>query len=392
MAKVRFDMVAESSTTTGTGNFTVAGAKNPGRTLATAGVATSDTFKYRISHDVNNEWEVGLGTLLTSTTFSRSVLFSSNSNSLVSFSAGNKTVELVVDSADLAALETRASTTEVLTGTDVVKAVTADAVAALWEKGTDNSGGATITLGDGYQFDLITSTTTITALAFTTDKAGRMAQLRFTTSRQVTHNATTLQSPTAANLLFESGDMMLVESLGSGNFRIVTYWRKDVVQNLPGVVAIVANAAATALTTNLSCGTFTIPAGYLRVQSVYRFFAHYVFVRAATVPTITIEVLVNGSVVETLVLTFSASATSGGWVEALMVCRTTGGTGTVMVTMTQASNGGTNIVNQILATTGTAPDTIDTTVARSIEMRMRMTTAVASNTLTVVQGLIEKVN
>lgn len=104
MAKVRFDMVAESSTTTGTGTITLGGAKNPGRTFATAGVATSDTFKYRISHDTNNEWEVGTGTLASSTTFTRSVIASSNANALVNFSAGNKTVELVTDRLDLAQL------------------------------------------------------------------------------------------------------------------------------------------------------------------------------------------------------------------------------------------------------------------------------------------------
>jgi hypothetical protein len=96
-------MVAESSTSTTTGNFTLAGAKNPGRTFATAGVAVSDTFKYLIRHDTSNEWEVGLGTLLTSTTFSRSAITSSNANALVNFSAGTKTVELVIDSQDLSA-------------------------------------------------------------------------------------------------------------------------------------------------------------------------------------------------------------------------------------------------------------------------------------------------
>lgn len=111
MAKVRFDMVAESSTTTGTGTITLGGAKNPGRTFNTAGVATSDTFKYRISHDVNNEWEVGTGTLASSTTFTRSVIASSNANALVNFSAGNKTVELVVDKGDLDAMEAVASDT-----------------------------------------------------------------------------------------------------------------------------------------------------------------------------------------------------------------------------------------------------------------------------------------
>ncbi len=387
-------MVAESSTTTGTGNVTVAGAKNPGQTLTVSGVAVSDTFKYRMSHDTLNEWEIGLGTMLTSTTFTRSVLSSSNSNALVNFSAGNKTVELVLDSADIAAMEARASTTEQLTGTDAIKAATPDSVAALWEKGTDNAGAGTITLGDGFQFDLITSTTTITAIAFTTDKAGRTALLRFTTSRQVTHNATSLISPTEANLLFESGDLMWVESLGGGNFRIITYWRRDAIQNLPGLVAIVTNGAATNAATNLTFGTFTVPANMMRVQSVLRFTGYFAFLHtAAATPTLTIEVLINGSVIETLVITpLSTAATYSGKVEALITVRTVGGSGTVFCNIWCVTTAGSNSTGQIGGTTGTATDVVDTTAARSIEMRIRMTTAVPSNTLTVTQGFIEKVN
>lgn len=135
MAKVRFDMVAESSTTTGTGTFTLGGAKNPGRTFATAGVATSDTFKYRISHDVNNEWEVGTGTLASSTTFTRSVIASSNANALVNFSAGNKTVELVVDKGDLDAMDIGTGGLQTVLGTvtsgnvDAVVSAASDTVA-----------------------------------------------------------------------------------------------------------------------------------------------------------------------------------------------------------------------------------------------------------------------
>jgi hypothetical protein len=135
MAKVRFDMVAESSTTTGTGTITLGGAKNPGRTFATAGVANGDTFKYRISHDVNNEWEVGTGTQVTSTTFSRSVIASSNANALVSFTAGNKTVELVVDKGDLDAMESGAGGLQTTLGTvttgnfDAVVSAASDTVA-----------------------------------------------------------------------------------------------------------------------------------------------------------------------------------------------------------------------------------------------------------------------
>jgi len=121
-----------------------------------------------------------------------------------------------------------ASTTEVLTGTDAAKFVTPDALAALWEAGTDNAGGATITLGDGGVFNLITSTTAITAFAFTTDKAGRTARIRFQTARVLTHNSTSLiLNLGGANITTEVGDTCTVVSLGGGNFRVVDYERAD---------------------------------------------------------------------------------------------------------------------------------------------------------------------
>jgi hypothetical protein len=120
-----------------------------------------------------------------------------------------------------------ASTTNVLTGTATNVAATPDAIAALWEAGTDNAGGATITMGEGGSFNLITSTTAITALAFTTDKAARTAVLRFNTIRTLTHNGTSLILPTAASITTAVGDICQAESLGSGNFRVNWYTRAN---------------------------------------------------------------------------------------------------------------------------------------------------------------------
>lgn len=93
-------MVSENSSTTGTSDVTLTGARTPGQTFTGAGVAVADTFKYGIYHASLNQFEIGLGTMLTSTTFSRSPITSSNSNALVSFSAGGLIVELVMDSDD----------------------------------------------------------------------------------------------------------------------------------------------------------------------------------------------------------------------------------------------------------------------------------------------------
>lgn len=90
------DRVRESSSTTGTGTITLAGAYIGFQTFASA-VTDGDTVYYTIhntSPGVETEWEVGLGTFTASgATLSRdTILSSSNSGSAVNFSAGTKEV------------------------------------------------------------------------------------------------------------------------------------------------------------------------------------------------------------------------------------------------------------------------------------------------------------
>jgi hypothetical protein len=86
------DRVNETSTTTGTGTFTLAGAVTGFQTFSAIG--NGNTTYYTIVLQGGTEWEVGLGTYTSSgTTLSRdTVLSSSNGGSLVNFSAGTKNV------------------------------------------------------------------------------------------------------------------------------------------------------------------------------------------------------------------------------------------------------------------------------------------------------------
>jgi hypothetical protein len=89
-----FDRVKETSITTGTGAFTLAGASIGYRTFA-AVLSVGDTCPYCIAAQGGTEWEVGIGTLSASTTLARTtVLASSNGGSAVNFSAGAKNVFL----------------------------------------------------------------------------------------------------------------------------------------------------------------------------------------------------------------------------------------------------------------------------------------------------------
>ena len=92
MALVLHDRVQETTTTTGTGTVTLAGAVLGYQSFSAIG--NGNTTYYTIAHQTANEWEVGVGTYTSSgTTLSRdTVLSSSNSGSTVNFSAGTKDV------------------------------------------------------------------------------------------------------------------------------------------------------------------------------------------------------------------------------------------------------------------------------------------------------------
>ena len=102
MALVINDRVKETTTTTGTGTVSLAGAVTGFETFA-AGIGNSNTVYYCISHQTAAEFEVGLGTLdgdssdLARTT----VISSSNSDSAVDFSAGTKDVFCTIPASKL---------------------------------------------------------------------------------------------------------------------------------------------------------------------------------------------------------------------------------------------------------------------------------------------------
>jgi hypothetical protein len=92
MAFVLKDRVKETSTTTGTGTFTLAGAATGFQSFSVIG--NGNTTFYTIVDSAAGAWEVGIGTYTSSgTLLSRdTVLESSNSGSLVNFGSGSKDV------------------------------------------------------------------------------------------------------------------------------------------------------------------------------------------------------------------------------------------------------------------------------------------------------------
>ena len=84
MALILKDRVQETSTTTGTGTLTLAGAVTQFQTFSSA-VGNGNTTYYTIYNAGGTQWEVGVGTVGAGTLSRDTVLSSSNANALVSF-------------------------------------------------------------------------------------------------------------------------------------------------------------------------------------------------------------------------------------------------------------------------------------------------------------------
>lgn len=82
----------------------------------------------------------------------------------------------------------------------------------------------------------ITGTTTITG--FATGQAGIIRYLVFDGALTFTHNATSLILPAGANITTAAGDVAVMASEGSGNWRCIVYYKKD-------GTPVVAGASAT---------------------------------------------------------------------------------------------------------------------------------------------------
>lgn len=102
MSFVLGDRVQETSTTTGTGALTLAGAVLSFATFAAAIGAGNDTY-YTITNPGTGEWEVGVGAVGSGTLTRTTVLKSSNADAAVNFTAGTKNVFCTLPAAGLTA-------------------------------------------------------------------------------------------------------------------------------------------------------------------------------------------------------------------------------------------------------------------------------------------------
>lgn len=135
MALVLDDRVQETTTTTGTGTVTLAGAVTGYQSFAAIG--NGNTTYYCITDGTN--WETGLGTYTSSgTTLARTtVLESSNSNNLVDFPAGSKNVFVTYPASQAVLLTgTQTLTNKTLTSPTITGAVMSSMASSVITAGT----------------------------------------------------------------------------------------------------------------------------------------------------------------------------------------------------------------------------------------------------------------
>lgn len=133
MALIVEDCVVETSTTTGTGALTLAGAMTGFKAFSSVMTSPSDTCYYLIeavdgSGIRTGDWEAGLGTYSAANTLTRTTpQRSSNANAAVVFAAGTKRVHLSATRSYLALLANiYATAAEIRTGTEAAKAIAPD--------------------------------------------------------------------------------------------------------------------------------------------------------------------------------------------------------------------------------------------------------------------------
>jgi hypothetical protein len=97
MAVKFYARVKDTTTSTGAGTFTCSGSPPAGFRTFSSKLVIGDLFYYCIEQQVAGEWEVGMGRWLGTHQFDRILVTgSSNSDTIVTFSAGTKNVFMTV--------------------------------------------------------------------------------------------------------------------------------------------------------------------------------------------------------------------------------------------------------------------------------------------------------
>lgn len=217
MALIFADRIKETSETTGVGSLTLGGSV-AGFKSFNSEMSNTDTCYYCIDDTVGN-WEVGLGTYQDTDVLARTtVIRSSNSNSLVNFGAGSKTVFLTVP-----AFRTKYHPTSVSSNTAIATTSNTDNYMIVPETGVVSgvlfSGTTALAANDtNYITFSVTnlgqagagSVAILAAVAGNTTKATGGSAISANTKRELTLHTT------ASNLNVVAGDRLLIRAAATG--------------------------------------------------------------------------------------------------------------------------------------------------------------------------------
>lgn len=160
-----------------------------------------------------------------------------------------------------------------------------------------------------------------------------------------------------------------------------------------GILASLLGTTPTAVdvATNLSVGSVNVAANTVAVGTTYIGNMSIEFVHtAAATPTLTLEWVHGGTVVCSRVVTVTAVAgTYTLWLEGYFRHTTIGAASSARVSIRAICTAGATVNDQIGETTA-VPAALNTTIARTLELRARMTSAVVGNTITLHQGTLQR--
>lgn len=111
-----------------------------------------------------------------------------------------------IDEGAVDSLFSAASVTETLTGTETAKAVTPDSLAAIWQRGTNitpTAGAVSLPSTGGGVFNIAAGNFS----SISTGQGGRAVLFKFSGVSVITHNATSLRLPGAANITTAANDI-----------------------------------------------------------------------------------------------------------------------------------------------------------------------------------------
>jgi hypothetical protein len=251
MALIVKDRVQETSTTTGTGTFTLDGANSGFATFSSA-VGNGNTTYYAIVG--GTEWEVGIGTVGAGT-LARTTLLASSTGSVISFSAGIKNVfctypaskSVTIDDIQTLTNKTINLASNTLTGTTAQfnTALSDGDFATLAGTETLTNKALNGTLGATTPSTI--AATTISASGVSTFSAGSAAAPAITTSGDTN---TGILFPAADTIAFSEGGVESMRIDANGNALIGT-------ANAIGKLGV-ATASATGAPSVWNNGFFTV--------------------------------------------------------------------------------------------------------------------------------------